>query len=231
MKNNFKSGQFNSNFGHQYELELESKLGKLKNWKKNPSLLVGEILIAESLKPTSITNVYTTTKIKPLSSGGPPKTDLLLTITLQKGIVRKICFSCKRSKAKGRRVTFHEYPATDFISVLKLNDKIANLIKRHQKDGNGRNIQGRKREYLINTLSNPVIKKTLAEWVILGKHHVGTKQDDQIVDYVICNERLKTFQQYEIELNKSRAGFGTGFSWTYQSKGKGKTIQLKGPVL
>ena len=229
MKNTFESGQLHSNAGYQYEVELKSRLGNLQNWKK-PSPLIQDILLAEKLIPSLITAVSSSTEIKRLSSGGPAKTDLAITISTQNGNVKKICFSCKQSKAK--QVSFHEHSADDFISVLKLNDETAeNLIRQHQKDGNKENVRGRNREYLTEKLSNPVIKKILAEWVILGKHHVGTKQDDQIVDYVICNDRLKTFGQYESKLNKSKAGFGTGFGWTYPSGSRGKKIQLKGPVL
>jgi hypothetical protein len=229
MKNNFQSGQLNSNAGYKYEVDLGSQLGNLQNWKK-PSPLIQEILLAENLIPSLITAVSSSTVIKRLSSRGPAKTDLVVTISTQNGNVKKICFSCKQSKAK--QVSFHEHSADDFISVLKLNDKTAeNLIRQHQKDGNKENIRGRKREYLTEKLSNPIIKKILAEWVILGKHHLGTKQDDQIVDYVICNDRLKTFGQYESKLNKSKAIFGTGFSWTHASGSRGKKIQLKGPVL
>ena len=228
MRNTPASGKRANTKGHKNQDFYKDFFSCLDNW-KGQDPLVGQILTAVDLKSNQIESVSATTAVEALSSGGAPKTDLILTLNLIDKSVMKIRFSCKISSC--RSVTFHEYSAAEFIKVLSpLTKKAQDLIVKHQADGSAINFSTAEKEVLRDELKGAKTIK-LIEWVILGMHHLGVEAKDQIVDYVICNGTLKTISDYKDELATKQRGFGTGFSWTRQSRGKGKTIQLKGPVL
>ncbi len=233
LSNTSRTGQRDARRGKCYETDLGNLFVDIANWTSNIKPIIRELLPFIS-KPTGtftstdIKSVTVNTNIEPLSSGGPPKTDLVLSLHLCKGEVLKYRFSCKQSTKL--QVSFHEYPAEDFCCVLSITDPhIRQLIHQHQDDGSAKNFSVDQRRQLNSALADKL--DILAEWVILGKHHLGIAEKDQIVDLVICNDHIRTVDQYKVRLKKSRAGFGTGFNWTRQSRGMGRTIQLKGPVI
>ena len=233
MRNTSKSGSAASLRGLNYEAELAYLLNNPNNWKSSIPLL-DQILTAENIERFQIIKVSATTDITSLKTGGASKTDLVLTLHLKNGRTRNICFSCKRSTKK--MVSFHEYPAEAFIAVLQVVDiAIQNLLKKHETDGSARFFTPLEKQSLTKYFGLGLNRRVLTEWAILGRGHIGQVSQHQIADYVICNDQLRTIDDYIKKLNeklKKRpdTGFGTGFSWTRQSRGTGKTIQLKGPV-
>lgn len=223
MKNTLKSGRAKSLRGINYEILLRDEFN---NWKESKHPVLNNLLMYLNLDFKEIELITATTKVPLLPSGGSPKTDLILTIKKSSDEILKKSISCKRSSS--RVVTFHEYSALDFINILGISgQKTKNLLKKHQRDGSAKNFTIKEKEYL--ELKLKPLREILWEWVFLGKHHNG--QGSQIVDLLITNDKVHAYEDYRKFLLNKKSGFGTGLHWTYQSKGKGKTIQLKGPVL
>ena len=139
-----------------------------------------------------------------------------------------------RCSLKGSHCFGQIYYEKTLSSVLYLS-LTQNLLKKHETDGSARFFTPQEKQSLTKYFGLGSNRRVLTEWAILGRGHIGQVSQHQIADYVICNDQLRTIDDYINKLNeklKKRpdTGFGTGFSWTRQSRGTGKTIQLKGPV-
>lgn len=227
MVNDTRSGRDRSNRGINYENELAEVFC---NWplKEHQALdnLISYIQKNLLIHKTEIEKMHATTNVPCLPSGGSPKTDIILTITLKDKKEVKFNISCKKTTAKN--VTFHEYSASDFVQVLGIREeKLIELLNRHQDDGSTKNFSREEKNYFKETIQK--YKTRLWEWVILGKY--GSQDEGHLVNLIITNDNIYVFSDYVSYLETKKSGFNTGLNWTYQSRGKGRTIQLKGPVL
>jgi cyanate lyase len=223
MGNTALTGRSNSHKGLEYQDYLKKEF---LNFKESKSDAVKNLLKYLKLTKNEIIKVESYTDVGCLPSGGDPKTDVVVKVFNLKGGVRQLNISAKQSSCP--YVSFHEYPASAFIEVLNLTDKKAiSIIQKHQTDGSAKNILPADKKHL-ELILRPKLE-ILWGWVICGLYHSG--KGDQIANTVVCNDKFYSYSDYKNFLSLSTRGFGTGFSWTRQSRGKEKTIQLKGPVL
>jgi hypothetical protein len=226
MVNDTRSGRQRSNRGTNYENELAEVFTK---WPNNHQATLNLEKYLENnleIKKNIIERMEATTNVPRLPSGGSPKTDIILTVFYKNKNQKKINISCKKTTAKS--VSYHEYSANDFIKVLEITEKkLKELLIKHQNDGSANSFTNEERQYFKITIQK--YKYRLWEWVILGKH--GSEDVGHLVDIIITNDKVYTFVEFVSYLETKTNGFNTGLNWTYQSRGKGRTIQLKGPVL
>ena len=162
-----------------------------------------------------------------LPSGGLPKTDVLATVYTNDDSKEFITISCKQSDAS--KVSVHQYKADTFADVLdKNNPQLRSLLRDFQANPTLSEFGSEKGTLLAETL-NPYLRK-LTLWVICGRFGEGKKQ--QLADYILIYSDLGysiyTAEEYCDKLLKtSKGNFGTPFFWTYASKQRGKSIQLK----
>lgn len=187
----------------------------------------------QTIRATTSPNV-----IGKLPSGGNPKTDILLDIEFIHGGVETFAISCKKSSDK--KVSVHQYTAESFSQVLDpKNQELRGLLDEFQKNPSLRAFgmdNGRKLEEVLK----PYHQK-LNEWVLAGiggggdplKHWVthlliysSLDDDSHEISFYSLQEYLKLLEERTI-----RGHFGTCFDWTYPSKRRGKSIQLKCKML
>ena len=175
-----------------------------------------------------------------LPSGGTPKTDVLVMVNVKDEGIKYFPISCKKTSAN--MVSAHQYPAEAFTKALGITDvKTILSLGRFQSIGSYRKMDREDIEILTKHMKKNV--RTLAEWVISGLHGEYNSRD-QIAKYMITYKEEKdpnsTFDIYTVDEYVDRildpkyiekGMFGTPFQWTYASKGKGKSIQLKMPVI
>ena len=194
--------------------------------------LFEKIAITIGLKQCIKTAKATSDKkeIGKLPTGGNPKTDVLLTVEYEGGKNEVFTFSCKRSESKN--VTVHEYKADDFADVLNKDDeKLRNLLKGFQESGSLSEF-GKENCKALEEVIKPYNLR-LTEWVIGGFHGGGdpnTQWAKYLIVYTGSDETVKVIKTEDYCKNiisGDPGNFGTPFKWTYPSKKKGKSIQLK----
>lgn len=171
-------------------------------------------------------------KIGRLPSGGNPKTDVLVNIMYKNKNTETRTISCKRSVEDS--VSVHEYKADDFADVLdKNNEKLRRYLNEFQKVGAATQMKEEDKKGLELELK-PLLKK-LCRWVIGG--YGGKGQGIQNADYILMYDEVNiiptvhTLDDYCKILLRSKKAFGTPFSWTYPSKKRGESIQLKAKLV
>lgn len=232
-------GQYKAKLGLHFEQKLVDCLNNSQNlskWQGISQLEVGylyplfkDILATFKLEQKGITSINATSNIPKLSTGGMPKTDVLVTIETPEGIL-DYTISCKRSTAKS--VSVHEYTADAFCQVLNPNDnELHSLLVEFQNVGGVMSMDAVDAARLTEKLS--AYKYELCKWVIAGIGGEGNP-DLQWAKYIIIvddntNEyRIRTVDEYISEIvDHVKGQLGTPFQWTYPSGGKGKRIQLK----
>lgn len=188
----------------------------------------------------SINNISATTDIALLPSGGSPKTDVLVTITYGSSNVlnKAITLSVKRTSQK--LVSAHQYSAEAFISVLKIptDSLLAKLLKQFQSDGGIKALKEHLGDNVVDEFTNQLkpYVYALTQWVVSGKG--GPSDNNAIPDYIVTYSdddhslSIHTADEYcKMLLKMEPHQFGTPFSWTYASGERGKSIQLKMPVI
>lgn len=188
------------------------------------------------LDATNVIKIETTADKKEigyLPSGGSPKTDVIADITLSDGETLQITISCKRSKCD--TVSIHQYTADTFADVLAPNNaKLRKLLNDFQYFGNVRDLPPETKNELKNEL-NPLLHN-LSMWVV-GGFGAEVKNKSQFAEYIVSYQTTKDcFSVHKVEdycnsISTKKGTFGTPFNWTYASKQRGKSIQLKAPVL
>ncbi len=168
-----------------------------------------------------------------LPSGGSPKTDVIAEIFYNNNKTQKITISCKRSKHNS--VSVHQYSADVFAKVLdKNNNTLRKLLNDFQYYGNAKDLPDDVARNLEKELK-PYIKKLIL-WAIGGIGAEGNP-DTQWAQYIVSyNTTDSIFSVHSIEeycnlIIKRKGAFGTPFNWTYASKHRGKSIQLKAPLV
>lgn len=237
------SGQYLDRKGKNFEKRVTSIINNpsnIKKWAENNSLIEGlhyemfyTILHTLKINPVEIDDLQATCDIKPLPSGGPPKTDILITTYHQSQVVHQYAISCKNSTSKA--VSVHQYSADQFADVLDHNnEELRELLKLFQTCGNRKDM-GEENALRLESLLAPHLKE-LCKWALAG---IGGEGDPatQWVDYILTyNSNNETISIHSIEdyctllLSDTPRSFGTPFSWTYQGN-RGTNIQLKVPII
>lgn len=241
-------GQLKNIQGRQYEkkiAEILSSHDNLIKWRDNDPFQEGvnyplfmTIMNSFNVSPSAVVNITATADdnlIGKLPSGGNPKTDVLITITLVNNRKKTYTLSCKRSSDK--KVSVHQYKASDFIKVLdKNNTTLSYLLNEFQKNPTLESFG----EANIIALTAELIKynKKLTLWALGGIGGAGNK-DTQWASHILTYNNITGESSihsiegyYQLLKNSNIVGhFGTFFTWTYASKCRGKSIVLKVKIL
>lgn len=242
------SGRIKDIQGRNFEDRIAGCLSNKDNfdkWKGNGRTLTGlyypffEIMLNSLKLPAAdIKSISATTDkniIGKLPSGGNPKTDILVEIHLLSGEKKTLTISCKRSGSK--KVSVHEYSADSFVEVLDpSNEKLSCLLHEFQKNPSLSSFGEDNGVALTKELS--LYKDTLAKWALAGIGGYG-KPEVQWASHILTydnNANTIAFHSVDnyIKLLKAagvRGNFGTLFSWTYPSKKRGSSIQLKCTII
>lgn len=169
-------------------------------------------------------------RIGRLPSGGNPKTDILIKVFYEDNSSQIITISCKRSTTNA--VSIHQYKAEDFASVLDpTNENLRNLIKEFQNNPTIRDF-GTDNEKALTEALAPYLDKLII-WALSGQ--CENANENQVAQYLLfyngSNYAIHTTEEYAKRLKKIKHHFGTPFSWTYASGQRGRSIQLKCPIL
>ena len=239
--------------GNNFEKRIAAILSdpcNLEKWKSNDPTLEGihydvfkSVVTCMGLDPISVMEIYATADKKEiglLPSGGPPKTDVLLTIKNADGNETKQTISCKRTTAD--YVSVHQYSADTFASVLDdSNGDLQRLLRVFQANGairdkNKNRYMSEEDEKALTEALSPLILK-LTKWVVGGAYGAG-EEETQWARYVVVydnNDATTSVHSTEdycslLIANESSGTFGTPFKWTYQGE-RGTNIQLKCKVI
>ena len=247
--NTKESGSFYGKRGNELERTLvqlfnnEKSLSELKKGKLKEgnifTLILERLLTDNNISLKNITTIFATNTIPQLKNRGHAKTDIYITITTksEKQITETI--SIKNSTKS--KVSCHDYPAKDFIRVLKCEStRLADYLNLFQQFPSYRGFEsnlkvGYSTEEFVKLLSKK--SKIFTEWALTGKHdsHNLTDPQIQISKYLLLvgNEKIAFYlidEYIEIISERDKNKFGVPFSWTYPSKQRGKRIQLKLPI-
>lgn len=232
-----------NSFEHRIAEILKSK-ENLKKWKISDPTLEGihygifqDIVHCFNLNPNTTSSIYATSdksEIGLLPSKGKPKTDVIVKVEDYNGHKHFFTISCKRSSDD--RVSVHEYTANDFADVLNKDDsELRTLLFGFQKAGSMKKF-GKNNCELLEKKIKPYLKK-LTFWVLGGIG--GSGNSLQCAKYILTYDnsndtiRIHTIENYYelLTSNEIHGNFGTPFSWTYPSKKRGKSIQLKCKII
>lgn len=168
-----------------------------------------------------------------LPTGGSPKTDVIATLTMKDGRILHRTLTCKRTTKPF--VSVHQYKADAMADVMdKRNERLRGLLRMFEANP----VQGQFPEECQMELKAEIGKyfQVFCRWVFGG--HGGAGSELQNADYIVTfNPQKEKMAVHKIDdyidlVMKNRPGFvGTPFQWTYASKQRGKSIQLKTPVI
>lgn len=230
--------------GRAFEREIAETLSDPANlaWWKTGKGAAGrhgahfaKMLACFGFEPSQVVAVRATANrddIGDLPSGGSPKTDVIVGVTLAGGdeVIRTV--SCKR--VTGHEVSVHQYTADAFADVLdKDNEALRRNLKYFQMAGNFADMPGGSAE-LAKEIA-PYVEK-LCRWAVGG--YGGDGDEKQKAQYLVAYRpsdnafAVHSVDEYVALLlaRPSTRQPGTPFSWTYQGR-RGKNIQLKMPVI
>lgn len=183
-----------------------------------------------------VRRIMATSDIPFLPSGGHPKTDVLAVAYLADG--RELRFTASLKKSGQPFVSGHQYTAQAFIEALDVQEEnLRNHLELFQETGGVTAAEVREPGFAAAFTAEirPYVRR-LCEWVVTGEHGI-TSSPDQIARYVITfdNENMAldvcTAADYIDRMIREVPGqFGTHLTWTYPSKHRGQSIQLKMPV-
>lgn len=185
-----------------------------------------------------IYNLSATRKIKHRITGGNPKTDIIVDMQTDKGIL-SLPISIKQTTAS--KVAMAEFDVDTIVSEIGIIDSyLISLLEKHQYDASAKNFTTSERQELFNRLIP--YRRKLVRWVVSGVPEpvndlrypdllvkFSLTKSDQILDincYTI--DEYVDFLMFDRFGRPKRGGFGTGLSWTYATGSKGKKIQFKG---
>lgn len=242
------SGQIKDIQGRNFEERIAlilSNPDNLEKYKTNNKTLTGlyfpifkTIITYLKIIPELIESIHATSNskiIQKLPSGGNPKTDVLVDIKFTNGNNSIITISCKRSSSK--RVSVHEYSAKSFSKILdKDNVILSNLLEQFQETPSLSGF-GQKNVAKLTEVLKPYNMK-LTKWALAGINGLGNPET-QWASHILTYDNndystsFHSIDEYILLLqSKNISGhFGTFFSWTYPSKKRGKSIQLKCKII
>lgn len=230
--------------GKSFEKTLVSIINNPQNfikWKEDDDTIVGlhydifSYIVCNLNIDKQIISIEATAEIPKLPTGGMPKTDVLIKTMQSDGTYANYTLSCKRSSAKS--VSVHQYTADAFADVLDPNNNQLRQSLQLFQDHPSLSEYGENNAQLLTTLLAPY-NKALTMWVLGGQGGAGDPTT-QWADYIIMldnnTSRIKMYSTSNycdhLISNVSNGHFGTVFSWTYASKQRGKSIQLKCKLL
>ncbi len=240
-------GQIKDIQGNSFEGRIAAILSYAQNidkWKNKTATVEGmhydifETIVdcfdLDSQATKTISATSDKTVIGKLPSGGNPKTDVLVTVENEDRTTVNYTISCKRSSDKS--VSVHQYTADTFADVLdKQNERLRNLLKSFQENGSLSSFGEENCTALTEELK-PYINK-LSLWVLGGQGGDGNPET-QCAEFILTYDNtnnstsIHRIQNYcEMLANVSHGSFGTPFGWTYPSKRRGESIQLKCRIL
>lgn len=195
-----------------------------------------KILDYLQIMPSEISSIDATADkddIGLLPGGGSPKTDVIASVKYTNGQERLFTFSCKRSTKS--HVSAHQYSADAFADVLdKTNDRLRALLRTFQIYGNKCDLPKEDAVALESQLKDKIY--LLCKWVVGG--HGGEGSGKQLADYVVSYRAdahdfsvHSTDEYVRLMMTSPKGFFGTPFQWTFASGQRGKSIQLKMPML
>lgn len=233
--------------GNNFESRVASILSNplnLQKWTTNSEIIEGvhfdifcSIMEALKLKKESIFSISATSskeEIGLLPTGGPAKTDVLVTVVFKDGSKKIITISCKRTSENS--VSIHQYTADAFADVLdKNNTELRKLLNLFQEKGNQKDM-GDENKLRLTELMRPHVR-TLAYWALGGVGGLGDSEK-QWAKYILVYDNndnsvsIHTVDDYYnlLTSNNVKGMFGTVFGWTYQGK-RGTNIQLKCKII
>jgi hypothetical protein len=241
------TGQIKDIQGNSFESRIAAILSYAQNlnkWKNGAATIEGmhydvfENIVncfeLDTLHTQSISATSDKKTIGRLPSGGNPKTDVLVTVEKDDGTTEKFTISCKRSSDKS--VSVHQYTADAFADVLdRQNERLRQLLRLFQESGSLSAFGEENCNAL--TLELQPYKDKLSLWVLGGQGGDGNP-DTQCADYILTYDNndssatIHRIQHYCEQISAASNGsFGTPFSWTYPSKRRGESIQLKCKIL
>ncbi len=241
------AGQIKDKQGNSFEGRIAAILGYDQNivkWKSKSDTIVGmhyeifeTIVHCFSLNADYTKTIHATSDkviIGKLPSGGNPKTDVLVTVENVDGTTSTYTISCKRSSDTS--VSVHQYTADAFADVLdKQNKRLRHLLKLFQESGSLAAF-GESNCAALTDEIRPYVDK-LSLWVLGGQGGDGDPQT-QCAEFILTYDNANSsatihrIQSYcEMLANASKGNFGTPFGWTYPSKRRGESIQLKCKIL
>ncbi len=243
---NLTQGQLWDRDGRQFETRIASILSRpkyLSYWKNgemdldNPfefNIFV-QLMTYFNIDKNTVLNINATSDkdiIGLLVTGGSPKTDVLAYVNFSNYSQRIITASCKRSTKP--TVSVHQYSANSFADVLApQDDNLRQLLNEFQYYGNQRDFQHG--ADLTQALAPYV--DALAYWVLGGYAPHCINPAIQMAQYMITFKpyeglvSVHTIEEYYRTIALSVGAFGTPFGWTFASGQRGRSIQLKCPVL
>ena len=234
--------------GNNFEERITRTLSyseNLQKWRTGSNILEGlhydtfqKIIECFELNKNTTETINATSDKKiigKLPSGGNPKTDVLVTVTFSDGSSSNYTISCKRSS--DRSVSVHQYTAESFSNVLDPeNDTLKKLLHDFQAVGSIRAL-GKEKSAMLEKSIAPYVAE-LSMWALGGQNGDGNP-DTQWANYILTYDN----NEGDISIHKiadycellaafeKPIHFGTPFSWTYPSKRRGKSIQLKCKIL
>ena len=247
--NTKESGSFYGKRGNELERSLvelfnnQKNLSKLKEEKMKTgsifNLILKRLLKDNNISLKDVSNLLATNSIPQLKNRGHAKTDICVTIKTKSEEQFLETISIKNSTKP--KVSCHDYPAKDFIRVLKCKStRLAYYLGLFQQFPSYRGFEsnleeGYSTEEFVRLLSEK--SKIFTEWALKGMHdtHNLTSPDIQISKYLLLvgSEKMAFYsmdEYIEIITTRDKSRFGVPFSWTYPSKQRGKRIQLKVPI-
>jgi len=201
---------------------------------------IGAIHCTKSgISPNPIKSINATSAIPKLQSGGYPKTDVSFDVTFADGTTQTRNITIKKTEKSS--VSVHEGDVADLISALGLPQEspLALALCAFQKYGSRKGIEESFEAHCVGVLDSELSKYNAAivEFAIFGVNSPRITQEHiQIADCVLfvnnsvdkCFWLREEYVQHYLATYATRGQFGTPFQWTYPSKKRGKSFQLKG---
>jgi len=185
-----------------------------------------------------IVRIDASTDIPKLKNGGYPKTDVSFTVMFLDGKVRTDNITIKTSLEK--QVTVHEGPVLDLVCALQLDSdsNIAKALSAFQEYGSEAKLRECSQENYADILCSelPEYNRELVEFALFGVGNPRITNPIQVADSILfmnnpekdCFWLRDDYVKHYISTFQEKGQFGTPFKWTYPSKKRGVSFQLKG---
>jgi len=176
--------------------------------------------------------------IPKLDGGGFPKTDVSFTVSFHNR--DKQTYNITIKKTSRGRVTVHEGDVDDLITALRLNSdyKLSSALHAFQKYGSEKHLRESNEAYHVDTLYSELPKhnRELVEFALFGLHSWRINHPSQLANCVLfkidpnmdCFWLRDEYVSYYLNAFQTKGQFNTPFQWTYPSKKRGSSFQLKG---